>query len=80
MRTNATLQNQAKDILEQILPTRKILRRILKNVEADLNIAVQPHEDLVIAGYTFPAQILAKFTSMGIDIRFSVHMPHIWDD
>ncbi|MGD0078466.1 MAG: DUF4279 domain-containing protein [Sedimentisphaerales bacterium] len=73
---NSTLQNHVKDILEQIRPKKKILRRILRNVEADLNIAVQPHEDLAISAYTFPAEILSEFVSLGIYIRFSVHIPH----
>jgi hypothetical protein len=75
LRRSATLQNHVKDILEQIRPRKKILRRILRKVEADLSIAVQPHENLAISSYTFPADILAEFTSMGIDIRFSVHIP-----
>ena len=73
---SATLQNHVNDILKQIKPKKKILRRILRKVEADLNIAVQPHEDLAISAYTFPADTLAEFTSMGIDIRFSIHIPH----
>lgn len=76
LRRSATLQNHVKDILEQIRPKKKILRKILKKVEADLNIVVQPHEDLAISAYTFPAEILTEFVSMGIDIRFSIHIPH----
>ena len=75
LRRNATLQNQARDILEQIKPKKKILRLLLKNFEGDLNIAVEPHEDLVIAAYSFPAEIISGFTLLGIDIRFSVHIP-----
>jgi len=73
LRSNATLQNQVKDIYQQIKPKSKILKKILKNnIEADLSISVQPHEDLEYVGYMFPAEIINEFTSIGIDIRFSV--------
>ncbi|HUW20063.1 MAG TPA: DUF4279 domain-containing protein [Sedimentisphaerales bacterium] len=75
LRRSATLQNQARDILARIKPKRKTLGLLLKELEADLNIAVEPHEDLVIAAYSFPAEIISGFTSLGIDIRFSVHIP-----
>ena len=75
LRENATVQNHVKDILDQIRPKKRILRRILKNVDADLNIAIEPHHDLVIAAYLFPAEVISEFTSLGIDIRFSIHIP-----
>ncbi len=75
LRRNATVQNHARDILEQIRPKKAALRRILKNVEADLNISIEPHRDVVIAAYLFPAKVIAEFASLGIDIRFSIHVP-----
>jgi hypothetical protein len=75
LRRSASVQDHAKDILEQIRPKKRILRRILKNVDADLNIAIEPHRDLVIAGYLFPAEVISGFTSLGIDIHFSIHVP-----
>jgi hypothetical protein len=75
LRRNATLQNHVKDILEQIKPKKRALRRILRSVDADLTIAVEPHQALVIAAYLFPADVISEFTSLGIDIRFSIHVP-----
>lgn len=74
LKRNSTLQNQVKDIYQQIKPKRKILKKILKNIKADLNISVQPHEKLVYVAYMFPAKIINEFTSLGIDIRFSVYI------
>ena len=75
LRRNAMLQNHVSDILEQIRPKKRVLRRILRSVDADLTIAVEPHEAVVIAAYLFPADVIAEFTSLGIDIRFSIHIP-----
>jgi hypothetical protein len=75
LRRNATLQSHVKDILEQIRPRKKTLRRILKNVDADLNICVEPHRDVAIATYLFSAEVISEFASLGIDIQFSIHVP-----
>jgi len=75
LRQSATLQNHVKDILDQIRPKKRVLRRILKNVDADLNIVVEPHRDVAIACYLFPAEVISEFTSLGIDIQFSIHVP-----
>lgn len=72
---NATLQNHVRDILEQIKPKKRALRQILRDIEADLNIAVEPHQDVAIASYLFPADLISEFTALGIDIRFSIHVP-----
>ncbi len=72
---SATVQSHAKDILEQIRPKKRALRRILKNVDADLNIAIEPHRDVAMACYLFPAEVISEFTSLGIDIQFSIHVP-----
>ncbi len=73
VRGNTLLVTRMKNILEQVRPQKKALRRILKKVNADLTIAVHPHEDLAIARYSLPADVLNEFTSLGIDIIFSVH-------
>ncbi len=75
VRGNTLLVTRIRNIMEQLRPKKKILRRILKEVNADLKIAVEPHEDLAIAAYLFPADILNEFTSLGIDIHFSIHIP-----
>ncbi|MCF7957954.1 MAG: DUF4279 domain-containing protein [Phycisphaerae bacterium] len=75
VRGNTLLVTRIRNILEQLRPKKKILRRILKEVNADLDIAVEPHKDLAIAGYTFPADVLNEITSLGIDIHFSIHIP-----
>lgn len=81
LRRNATLQNQLKDILEQIRPKKAALRRILKgDVDADINIAVEPDARLAVAAYTFPAEDISEFASLGIDVRFSIHIPICEDD
>ncbi|RKY06696.1 MAG: hypothetical protein DRP65_11430 [Planctomycetota bacterium] len=77
LRRNATLQNHVKDILEQIRPKKKVLLGILREYSGDLNIAVQPHEELANVGYTFPASLLVEFVSLGFDIRFSIYPS--WD-
>lgn len=75
LRRNATLQNHVKDILEQIKPKKRTLRRMLGECYGVLNIAVQPHEELANVGYTFPASLLVEFVSLGFDIRLSFYMP-----
>ena len=76
LRTSATLQNQLEDIAKQIRPKRRALRAILKNVEADVNIAVEPHDQWATCSYLFSAEVISEFTSLGIDICFSIHDPH----
>lgn len=72
---NSGLEARIQNILEQIRPKRKILKRILKNVNADLKIVVHPNEYLAIAGYVFSGELLNEFTSLGIDIQFAIEMP-----
>ena len=71
-RGNARFETQIKDVLDQIKPKKKVLRRVLKYAKADLKIGVQPHENLAVWGYGFAAGLLNEFTSLGIDICFSV--------
>lgn len=76
-RGNSKLVTHIKSILEIIKPKKKALRCILKKVHADLNIAIEPPGDLAIVGYSFPADILNEFTSLGIDIHISIHVPSV---
>lgn len=75
IRGNSKLVTRIQDIWEQIEPKKKILRRILKEVKADLKICVEPSEHLYRALYNFPAEILNKFTAIGIDMELSIHNP-----
>lgn len=75
IRGNSKLVTRIQDIWEQIELKKKILRRILREVGADLKICVEPSEHLCRALYNFPAEILNKFTALGIDIEFSIHNP-----
>jgi len=73
LRCNATVLNQLKHIHQQIKTRGKALKKILRVAKADLTIAIQPPENSMIYGYTLPAKLIRDFTSLGIDIRFSIH-------
>jgi len=72
---NSGLETRIKNIVKQIKPKRKALQQIVKKINADLTIAVEPHRDLYIAGYLFSGKLLNEFTSLGIDIDVSIHIP-----
>ncbi len=72
---NSGLEARIKSILEQIRPKKIILEQLLKNLNADLKIVVHPNEHLSIASYLFSGKLLNEFTSLGIDIQFTIELP-----
>ena len=68
-----------KKILNKILPVKHRLTKLInenKDIQRIyLDIAVMPPENTAIAEYNFEADLLNEFTSLGIDIAFSIHMP-----
>jgi hypothetical protein len=69
---------QLENLITRIEPVRDKLKKIIesKDVEqAYLTIGVQPPDEVWIAGYCFDAELINKFTSLGIDIALSLHMP-----
>lgn len=77
---NSTLETRIRSILEHVKPKKKALRRVLNKVNAELNIVVEPHRDVVCRSIRFPAGILNEFSSLGIDIEFCVDIPQKWDE
>jgi hypothetical protein len=74
VRENARLDTQMKSILEQVMPRKAVLRKILKKVNSELSIAVGPHCDIAMANYFLPADLINEFTSLGIDVVFRVYI------
>jgi hypothetical protein len=80
VRENSKLETHIEDILKQIRPKKAVLKQILKKVDGVLTIAVEPHKDVALAWYLFSGDLLNEFTSLGIDIEFSIHIPQKWDE
>lgn len=80
LRSNARLQDKIKDILDQIIPKKTILRKILRDAKGELTIAVQPPNESINPNYYFPAELINEFTSLGIDIHFSFYNPVAWEE
>ena len=80
LRSDANLRNKIKDILDQIMPKKKVLRKILKEAKGELTIAVEPPKGAVNSNYFFPAELINEFTSLGIDINLSFWDPHTFDE
>lgn len=80
LRSNARLQNKIQDILDQISPKKRVLRRILREAKGELTIAVEPPNESINPNYYFPAELINEFTSLGIDIHFSFYSPRAWEE
>lgn len=76
---NSGIVSRIEDILKQIRPKKRQLRRILKETRAELTIVVEPPRDLATYSYILPASLLNEFTSLGIDIEITVDIPQEWD-
>jgi hypothetical protein len=77
-RSNATYENQFKNIIKRIEPHQRRLRQIIawKDVQrACLEIVVSPPAKYPLSGYEFKAELLDMFTSIGFDVVFSVRIP-----
>ncbi|MBN2181034.1 MAG: DUF4279 domain-containing protein [Sedimentisphaerales bacterium] len=71
-------ETKLKKILNKIEPIKHRLRKLIEEnndiQRAYLDIAVMPPEDCLIAGYSFRADLLNEFTSLGIDVELSIHV------
>jgi hypothetical protein len=73
VRTNARIQTKVEKLWLQLEPRKKELRSVLKKYRAELAIYVNPGRPVTVRWYTFNSELLNKFTSLGIDVQFSVH-------
>ena len=74
---NARFETQLKSIMERIKHIEPKLKSVIKSKQVEqayLTFAVEPSENVAVAGYCLEADLLNKFTSLGIDIAFSIHM------
>jgi hypothetical protein len=74
---NTRLETQLKNIMERIKHIEPQLKSVIRRKEVEqayLTFAVEPSENVNVAGYCLKADLLNKFTSLGIDIAFSIHM------
>ncbi len=79
LRRNCTLENHIRDVWEQVSGRESALKRILNTADGFLQIAVQPHRDVVDWNYAFPADLLKEFVDIGIHIWLSFWDPCAWD-
>ena len=75
---NSSFEARMSNILEQIRPKKKVLKQILKKSIATLTIVIEPHNQVCTRCILLPAGTLNEFTSLGIDIEFSVDNPQQW--
>jgi len=77
------IETQIKSILKRIAPAKHQLRKLIKEdntvQRAYLTIAAAPPREFAEANYCFEAKLINEFTSMGIDIAFSIEIVERWD-
>lgn len=77
--SRSRLETQMKSILKRISPVKHRLRTLIKENKdvrrVYLTIAVQPPDWAAMPGYCFSADLINEFTSLGIDLAISIHMP-----
>ena len=71
-------ETKLRKILNKIVPVKHRLRKLIeenKDVQhIYLDIGVMPPENSFVAHYSFGADLLNQFTSIGIDIDISIHI------
>jgi hypothetical protein len=78
--SSGRIETQLKEIAKKIEPVRNRLRKALKSQyveKAYVDIGVEPSSDVAIANYYLDGELLNQFTSLGIDIEFSVWVPGV---
>ena len=77
--SNWRLETQLKYIFKRIASVKHRFKKIIKedvNIkDVYLTIAVKPHDLVAVAGYYINSEILNKFTSLGIGLALSIHVP-----
>ena len=77
--SSGKIETQIRSILLRIEHVKNKFIHIKKknNIEQIyLSIAVEPNENIAIAGYCLNSKLINEFTSLGMDIAFSIHMPY----
>ena len=81
--SNWRIETQMKNILKRIEPVRNRIKKLInedKTVrEAHLKIAFETPEEIPNACYCYNSKLINEFTSLGIDIALSIHIPAEWE-
>jgi len=81
--TNWRIETQMKYILKRIEPARNRIKKLIKEDKtikwAYLKIAFETPEGIPNACYCYNSKLINGFTSLGIDIALSIHIPAKWE-
>jgi hypothetical protein len=81
--TNWRIETQMKHILKRIEPARNRIKKLIKEDKtikwAYLKIAFETPEGIPNACYCYNSKLINGFTSLGIDIALSIHIPAEWE-